>query len=422
MKTLLLNTYDLDGGAARAAYRLHSGLKSINVNSIMMVQNKSSDDSTVISRNLKKEKIINKLRPHIDKLPIGVYQNRSKVTWSVNWLANNSIIKEVNNINPDIVHLHWINDGFLPITFLKKIKKPIVWTLHDMWPFTGGCHYNNGCEKFKTMCGQCPQLNSKNFNDLSNLVWERKLKYWKDLDFTIITPSNWLANEAKESSLFINKKVKVIPNGIDTNIYKPIDKMAARKILNLSLEKKYILFGAMGATSDPRKGFKYLNEALQVLKTKIDLNDVELMIFGSSGNQDTKDIGYKTNFLGKVVDDVTLSLIYNACDVFIAPSQQDNLPNTVLEAISTGTPCVAFNIGGMSDLVMHKVTGYLANPFDISDLSKGIEWILHSNIGDEIKVKNRKFVEKNYGLKVIAEKHKELYESLINNSNKLVSL
>ena len=219
MKILHLNTTDIQGGAARAAYRLNKGLQSINLDSKMLVQKKSSDDNTVFEFDSKLNKVMRILRSKIDSLPLKCYKERKKFTWSVSFVGKN-IKNKINNLSPDIINLHWINDGFLNIRGFKKLNKPIVWTLHDMWAFTGGCHYAFDCEKYKEKCGKCPQLISKKNNDLSRKILKYKFKSWREINLTIATPSKWLARCAKESSLFKHKKIVVIPNGLDINVYK----------------------------------------------------------------------------------------------------------------------------------------------------------------------------------------------------------
>lgn len=377
MKILILSAKDVGGGAARAAYRLHQGLLATEIDSQMLVQNKLSDDNTVIAPKSKIQRGIAAIKPALDQLPLALYRNRDSTIniYSSQWLPN-KIIEKIEQINPDIINLHWVCGGFMPIEALGKLKKPLVWTLHDMWAFTGGCHYSGECDRYQQSCGICPQLGSDRFWDLSRWNWQRKAKAWKDLNLTIVTPSKWLANCAQASSLFKDIPIKVIGNGINSGIYQPHPTQLARKILNLPLDKKIILFGALDSTQDKRKGFTLLLAALQTLQKLESLEAVELVIFGASEPLDPINFGFKANYTGKLSDDVSLSLLYAAADVFVAPSVQDNLPNTILESLFCGTPCAAFNIGGMPDLIEHQQNGYLAQPFLPEDLAQGIHWIL----------------------------------------------
>ncbi|ADE35624.1 glycosyltransferase family 4 protein [Methanohalophilus mahii] len=406
MNPLLINTSDIHGGAARAAYRLHQGMQQIGMNSKMLVQKKSSADNSVIGPKFNFWNKLSGVRNLADRFPLQMYRGFQNTPWSPQWLPNN-IDKKIDRIEPDIVHLHWICGGFVPISQVAKIKQPIVWTLHDMWAFTGGCHYNGTCDKYKQECGGCQQLGSNREDDLSRWVWRRKKKYWEDLDFTVVTPSNWLADCARSSSLFEDKRIEVIPNGLDLQKYKPVDKEEAREALNLPQDKNLVLFGAMNSTKDKRKGFQYLKAAINMLSEDLEF---EAIVFGNSGSDDQLDI--PVNYLGRIPDNM-LTSVYSAADMFVAPSLQDNLPNTVMEALACGTPSVAFDIGGMSDMIVHKENGYLAKPFDTEDMAKGMEWVVAS---DQRKQKlsegSRKYVENKFELEHIARKYTNLYSEI----------
>ncbi|AFZ32188.1 glycosyl transferase group 1 [Gloeocapsa sp. PCC 7428] len=376
MKILLLSTYDFQGGAARAAYRLHQGLQSINVNSSMLVQNKYTDDETVIAPSTKLSKGFAKLKPNLDKLLLQLYPDCNR-QFSPQWYPD-AIAHKVSEINPDIINLHWVNAGYLKIETLAKFKKPIIWTLHDMWAFTGGCHYNQECDRYTKSCGACPQLKSFKEQDLSNWIWKRKANAWKNLNLTIITPSRWLAKCAESSSLFQHYPIEVIPNGIDIRTYKPVNRQVARNLLNLPQDKQLILFGAINATNDRRKGFHLLQQALKILSANYN-DKIELVIFGASKSANTLALNLKSHYFGKLSDEISIALVYAAADVFVAPSIQDNLPNTIMEALACGTPSVAFNIGGMPDMIEHQKNGYLAQSIDGKDLAQGITWVLEDS-------------------------------------------
>jgi len=377
MKVLLLSTSDIEGGAARAAYRLHEGLQQRNVNSQILVRTKSSDDPKVIGPKNKIQDQLGHLRTTLDNLPLRLHPTRKSEVYSLEWFPD-TIISKVAPIKPDLINLHWIGYGFVKIETIAKLNKPIVWTLHDMWAFTGGCHYSLDCDRYTNSCGACPQLCSDKNWDLSHWVWQRKAKAWKNINLTLVTPSLWLAKCANSSSLFKDFRVEVIPNGLDINTYKPVNRILARELLNLPTDKQLILFGAMSATSDRRKGFHLLQLTLQSLSKSGWQDKIELVIVGSSRPSEPLDLGFKTSYLGKLSDDISLALVYAAADVFVAPSIQDNLPNTVMEAIACGTPCVAFDIGGMPDMIEHQQNGYLAKPYQIEDLAKGIAWVLEN--------------------------------------------
>jgi len=256
----------------------------------------------------------------------------------------------------------------------------------------------------------CPQLLSQKESDLSRKVWDRKQSAWQNVRIHIVTPSRWLADCARSSSLFRNSRIDVIPNGIDTDIYKPVEKAFARKVLGFPHNRRLLLFGSANATQDPRKGFQFLLPALERLRESRWHEKAELMVFGASAFKGANQTGYKTRFLGPLSDDISLSLVYNAADAFIAPSVQDNLPNTVMEAMACGTPCIAFDIGGMPDMIDHRINGYLAKPFDVDDLAGGIAWLLEdeTRLGDLSRAARDK-VAREYSLRFIAARYLDIY-------------
>lgn len=413
MQVLMLNTTDIEGGAARAAYRLHQGMQMINVNSRMVVKAKTSDDFTVLGSGDKKEKIRHKLCSMIDYLPLRLYPQRLSSPWSVGW-APSGIENRISQMNPEIVHLHWLGDGFVSIPALTKFNCPLVWTIHDMWPITGGCHYSGDCTDYQNNCGECPQLNSKSENDLTRWIYRRKLKYWKEnLNLTAVAPSRWMANCIKSSLIFKDFRVEVIPNGLDIDRFRPIDKKLAREILGLNKDRKLILFGAINAASDPRKGFKYLQDALFKLAQDGWAEKAEAMVFGTSQPANFQ-MGLKTHFLGKLHDDISLALVYSAADVMLVPSTQESFGQTASEAMACGTPVVAFNTSGLVDIVDHMENGFLAKCFDIQDFAQGIAWILVNDARrQELSRRGREKVEKEFELKTVARRHLELYREIL---------
>lgn len=408
MKVLHLNTYALEGGAARAAYRLNQGLRQIGVSSQMLVGDKRIASPAVVST----DPLLPKLGYVTRKLPLQLYPKRKSNSFSAQWFPD-AIVRRVNQLNPDIVHLHWIAHGFLQIETLAKLKKPLVWTLHDMLPFTGGCHYAQDCDRYTKQCGSCPQLGSNSNWDLSRWIWHRKAQAWKDLDLTIVTPSRWLAKCVESSSLLRQYRVEVIPNVIDTQIYKPIDRSLARKILNLPQDKQLILFGAEGTSGDPRKGFQFLLDALAKLRNSGWSDRLELAIFGESSPKNSLTTGFKAHYLGRLSDDMSLAIVYSAADVYVAPSTQDNLPNTVMESLACGTPCVAFRIGGMPDMIEHCKNGYLAQPFDTHDLASGLEWVLAEQHQSELSICAREKVNKEFSAALQAHRFASFYQKIL---------
>lgn len=413
MKILIVNSFDKQGGAARAAYRLHQSLLEQNIDSKMLVRNKTDNDITVFSTSQTRvSKNLNKIKSYLDKIPTKLYKNKTITLFSPSCIGDNKIIEKINSFNPDIVHLHWVNNGFLKFENITKINAPIVWSLHDMWLFTGGCHYDEACNRYQKKCGKCKVLNSQKENDLSRKVFNRKLKRFQQIkNITIVGLSNWIHTCAKNSALLKDLSHINIPNPIDTKVYKPFDKRKARELWNLPLNKKLILFGSMNSTSDPRKGFTELTEAMKKLKKD---TTVEFVIFGSSKPQNAPNFRFKTHYLGSLSDTISLVTLYNAVDVMVVPSIQENLSNAIMESLACATPVVGFNIGGNSDLIKHKKTGYLAKPFCTTDLSNGIEWILNNKNYDTICLNARNKVLQKFDSNIVGEQYIKLYQDILN--------
>ena len=422
MKVLLLNTYDLSGGAARAVYRLHRGLKTIGLDSRLVVQQKSGDRPDVSGPGSFLKEFMTPLRLLGDSLFVRHYKNAQLENFAPALIPEN-LPSRLVHFNAEILHLHWVADAYLRLETFRKFRKPLVWTLHDMWAFTGGCFYSEECHRYTDVCGCCPVLGSRKEKDLSRWVFRRKLKNWQNLDLTVVAPSNWLAECARKSALFERCRVEVIPNGIDVNVYRPIERTLARRILNLPEQKKIVLFGALSATSDQRKGYHLLKPALQRLRREYrGTEDVELVVFGAEPPEVLPDLDFRVHYVGKLYDDPSLAMLYSAADVFVAPSVQDNLPNTVLEALACGTPCVAFDIGGMPDMITHKVSGYLAKPYETEDLSRGVSWVLEDDehrqkLGQNARIK----VESDFALEKIAGRYLELYQEILSGGTNLTS-
>jgi glycosyltransferase involved in cell wall biosynthesis len=368
---LHLSTSDLNGGAAKAAYRVHQGLQAIGLTSRMLVHTKLSDDPHVIVE----KKLLTKLAPQLSGLPLKRYARREGGMFSSQWFAD-SLASAVPRLEPDIILLHWVCNGFVRIETLAKWNKPIVWTLHDMWPLTGGCHYSRDCDRYTQSCGACPQLGSHRYRDLSYRVWQRKNKAWKELNLALVAPSSWIAKCAASSSLLGGLRIETIPFGLDLLIYKPINKSTARDLLKLPQDKPLVLFGALAATKDQRKGFHLLASALQNLSQTPWKDRIEVVIFGASPPAQPIDVGFKTHYLGRLHDDIALILAYSSADVMIIPSIQESFGQTASEALACGTPVVAFNATGLVDIVDHQHNGYLAQPYESVDLAKGIAWVL----------------------------------------------
>ena len=408
MKILHIVSGDLNGGAARGAYWLHSGLKELNIDSKIFTNSKITlgDNSVVTINNSKKRKAINIIRGQLDNLFPLFYRKRKKIIFSSSFFGVD-FTKTNEYKEADIVHLHWINGSFVNIKHLGKIEKSIVWTMRDMWPMTGGCHYAMECDKYKTGCGNCEQLNSHSSYDLSKFILNRKKKYLPK-DMKIVGISHWLSDEAKKSELFKDYDVRTISNNIDSKEFFPVDKDIARKILGIKSSKKIILVGSTNL-KDFYKGFdKYLEAIKQLDKEKY-----FLCFFGNVDKNVVSDLGFEYKSFGYLNDNISLRLVYSCANVFVAPSLMDAFGKTIAESMGCGTPVVCFDATGPKDIVTHKVDGYKAESFKSDDLSSGIEWILNNKNYEELCQKARNKVVREFDSVVAAKKYIELYEEIL---------
>jgi glycosyltransferase involved in cell wall biosynthesis len=439
MKILHLNYSDV-GGAGGAARRLNQALINEGIDSSLLVSRKHGD------------------HPFVKELPPvsnALARTRSSLAYRV--LAYTGFLKEgfrsvnalptrlhtlLNASDADVIHLHWINAEMINIAELAKIKKPVVWTLHDMWPFCGAEHVTtdsryvtgyqssefrvqgsegkgqtteDGEQIAKEESPNVSSLRTKAFFDLDRWVFKRKQKHWKNWFPTIVTPSKWLAECARESMLFKSLPVQTIPNCLNLDVFTPMDSASARKKFNLPLDKKLILFGAYSPL-DKNKGGDLLEAALKQCRAE----NVEVVVFGADGN--TLIAGLPTRWVGKIREEACLAELYNAADLFVAPSRVDNLPNTVAEAISCGTPVAAFNIGGIPDMVEHEQNGYLAQSFNTDDLLKGIEWVVNLSENDAVCLRYaaRKKAEVIFSPSEVAKRYAAVYENVLRGHGSIV--
>ncbi len=419
MKVLHLSTADANGGAARGAYWMHKALCNAGVDSHMLVADKFTSDPTVTGASdiTGSQKVAKGIRQTFEYWPLKRYKNKRPGPFSPAIYPSN-IAAQVEAIDPDIIDLHWVAGGLLRSQDLQRFQRTrprhLVWTLRDMWAFTGGCHYSGDCTAYESGCGRCPLLGSNKGADLSAKVWQRKQAAWKDLDITVVPLSHWLADCARQSKLFAHQRIQVIPNAIDEDVYRPVDQAIARNLLNLPQHKKLILFGALSPTADSRKGFKHLRSALHHLAAQPQADQLEAVIFGTDKPAKDLDLKLPTTFLGRLHDDTTLALAYSAADVMVMPSIQDNFAKTTIEAMACAVPVVGFNATGLKDCVVHQHNGYAATCFDAVDLANGIAWVLESADRWQTLSKNaRQTVEDNFTLTRQAQQYQQLYQKLM---------
>ncbi len=414
MKVLIVAQSDLGGGAGIAAYRLHSGLRRAGADSTMLVTEKLSDDPTVLSRRSAMRNLLWRIRLRAAEKITRLQKPLNYNLHSINLFCDD-IVNKINEHPAELVHLHWVGNEMLSVAALKKIRKPIVWTLHDMWAFSGAEHYaTNGESRYVDGYTARNRHPMDRGLDIDRWVWKRKVKQWQGIEFTIITPSAWLAEEARKSWIFRRSRVETIPNGIDTARMKPVSKEFARDVLCLPLDKELVLFGAMDATSDLRKGFQYLKACMGRLAEQGYGERIEFVVFGSSGPGQLPDLPFKTHYLGRLSGEHILSLLYSAVDLFVMASVIENLPNAVMEAMACATPCVGFEVGGVPEMIEHLKTGFVVRPYDIDGFAYGILWLLEDRDRKrKLGANARKKAEAEYRDTVVATRHLNLYEEVL---------
>lgn len=419
LKVVHLNTYDGNGGAGRACLRLDLALNAEKgIDSKVIVFYKFGKNPTVKSftNNISKRTYA-AFTIVAERLLAKRYLNPVKIPFSFTWFGH-SVVPHPDVLAADIIHLHWVNHSFLNpkhLEELAKLNKPIVWTFHDSNAFTGGCHVRYTCDHFENQCGNCPVLVDANPNDISNKIWQQKNTAYQNLNFQIIAPSSWMKSSVLRSSLMKGKQVNIIPNTLETNIFQPQNQQQARIKMDLFADKFIFLTGFMPSKKDSHKGAAYLLESLELLAGKKSINpkNIELVIFGNRSTEDVPVFPFKTTFLGTINEDEKLAACYAAADAFLIPSLEDNLPYTVMESLACGTPVIAFTTGGIPDMVQHQQNGFLAEYRSSASFCNGMEWMINYPVKEVLRKNARQTVMQFFAEKVIAQKHIELYQSLV---------
>lgn len=408
MKIAMVNHSDINGGAARAAWRIHHALCQSSVNSHMYVNRALAGDWTVAGPNSKIEKIFGILRSPLGGMITRVLKTGNPILHSPAILPS-SWPKRLNMSDSNIVHLHWVNGEMMSVADIGRITKPVVWTLHDMWAFCGAEHYT---EDYRWQDGYKTNSRPKYESgfDLNRWTWQRKLKAWKK-PMHIVTPSRWLAECARKSVLMRDWSISVIPNALDVDSWQPVEKKLARQLMNLPTDCPLLAFGAMGGGQDPRKGMDLLLAALDHLRGEF--QDLQLLIFGERAPRELPNLGFPIHYTGHLHDDLSLRILYSAADAMMIPSRQDNLPNTGVEALACGTPVIAFDTCGLPDIVTHQETGWLAKAFDTEDLARGIQWVL----GDAarhimLSRQARRYAVDKFATSVVVPQYQKIYQKL----------
>lgn len=417
MRVLLINTSERMGGAAVAAGRLMESLKNNGIKAKLLVRDKQTDRISVVPL------------PQSWKLVWKFVWERIAIWMANNFCRENIFAVDIANTGTDItslpefhqadvIHLHWINQGMLSLRNIHKILasgKPVVWTMHDMWPCTGICHYAKTCELYCKECHNCPFISGgKRYKDLAYRIFHKKKKLYAKYNIHFVTCSHWMEGKARQSALLEGQQVTCIPNPINTNLFRPHDKMQARMRCKLPADKKLILFGAF-KTTDKRKGIDYLLQACRLMDERNPQlkEHFGVVAFGKNSQQLTALLPFHAYPLDYVTDEHRLVDIYNAVDLFAIPSLDENLPNIIMEAMACGTPCVGFNTGGIPEMIDHLHNGYVARYKDVEDFANGIEWILEEPDYQSLCEQAVRKAVGHYSERAVSKRYIKLYNDLL---------
>lgn len=408
MKILHLNHSDINGGAARAAYRIHHALRDADIDSTMLVNTAAAGDWTVQGPPSKLDKLVAMVRPRLVSPLTKTLVTKNPILHSPAVLPS-SWVDRVNESDANVVHLHWIQHEMLSIADIGRIKKPIVWTLHDMWAFCGAEHYTDDFRWREGYHSNNRPAHESGF-DLNRWTWKRKLKHWRHPIY-IVGDSNWITRCASESVLMRDWPAQFIYYPLDLEEWQPIEQQLARKLLGFPVDVPLLTFGAMGGGRDPRKGFDLLLTAIENLRGEIP--EMEVVVFGQRSPRQQPNLGFPVHYTGHLQDNLSLRALYSASTAVVVPSRQEAFGQTASEAHACGTPVIAFNVGGLPDIVEHKRTGYLATPFDTHDLATGIKWVVSNSIAKQLGIQARQKAENNFNPREIANRYSIIYKEIL---------
>ena len=422
MRVLIVNTSERTGGAAVAANRLMEALNNNGVKAKMLVRDKETTNLSVCTLPQTW-----RLRWHFlwERLCIWCHLYLKREHLFEIDIANcgTDITTLPEFKEADVIHLHWINQGMLSLKDIRKILqsgKRVVWTMHDIWPATAICHLTMDCRHFESQCQNCRLLpGGGSSNDLSARIWKKKQDLLEGKRIKIVTCSQWLGNEARKSALLSKQYITTIPNPIDTHRYHPTDKKKARQTLGLPLDGHIILFASQRVTN-PNKGMQYLIKACKLLaNTPHPTPNIHVAILGGHAEEIANMLPFPTHALGYINDEQRIVAAYNAADVFVLPSLSENLPNTIMEAMACGVPCVGFRVGGIPEMIDHQENGYVANFRDAADLAKGIHYVLDEADQAALSSNCLQKVARNYSQQSVAKKYIEVYDKIFSHNDHL---
>lgn len=417
VKICLLSSHESQGGAAIDARRLHESLLRCGEDSVFLVGRRTFQSPATFALGPEKFCKLAHCLPLLKNPGIRRLQSRwqPRGFWSSN-LIGRPMAGAILGHRPDVINLHWVGEDFLPVEEIGKLTRPVVWTLHDQWAFTGGCHYSGGCERFVESCGECPLLvpagggRRASADDLSGRIHAAKETAWRNLDLTVVAPSDWLASLARRSRLFRNRRIETIRYGLDLDVFRPLDKALCRQQLGLPQDKTLILFGAVSPTDERRKGYQELVPALGLAGQELgDTTAVAIL-----GAHHAPGLGMPAFPVGALRDEVSLPLIYSACDLIVVPSLEDNSPNVIYEAAACGVPAVAFGVGGIPEMIDEGVSGHLVPSRDVRSLASAVVRVASDSAHrSRLAAGSRAMAVRNYSAEAQANAYRKLFGELI---------
>ena len=409
MKILHVSSGNVYGGASKAAIELHKSLIDQNIDSYFLSQQENKSIYNSIGKNSSFQNVIDIIKNAVARKISKFYKSKKKETLSISYF-NSETLKKINNFECDLVNLHWICNEFISIEQIKKINKPIIWSLYDMWPFSGAEHYSED-NRFKDGYLNSNRNNDEKGFDLNRWVWKKKLNNFQ-FPLTLVSPSEWLKQRAKESVIFKNREILKIGHPINTDFWKPSNKVESKKYFNFSENKKLILFLSSGISQNYRKGMDLFIEAIK--KTKIKKEKFEIVILGQKkiSNIFDKDINVKN--INYLYDDFSRKLLYDAADLLISPSRTEAFNLAVAETGSCEVPSVGFENTGLEEIILHKESGYLSKKNDTNELARGIEWFFEEEKRfSQLGKKAREHIQLNFNRSLITKKYIDLYNKII---------
>lgn len=413
MRVLLVNTSETVGGAAMAANRLLRALNRNGIEAELLVRDKQTQNPRVIALPHQTGMKMKFMAERLQIFCKNGFTRRGLFTVD-NGGQGADITQLADFKRADVIHLHWINQGMLSLKNVEQILnsgKRVVWTMHDMWPFTGCCHHAAKCDRWQTGCHDCPLLNRPGTHDLAFQTWHKKQSIYAKGRLAFVGCSNWLTNLARQSPLLKGHTVESIPNALDATFFSPDSRIKARQRLSLPEKGKLILFVAHKVTN-PYKGVNYLREALERLCASYPVLKKDLAVVAVGQEADRLKDSFPTalHAVNYVSDPATMADYYRAADVLAIPTLQDNLPNTVAEAMACGTPVVGFEIGGLPQMIDHGINGRLAQYLNAESLATNLFTVLTDAHPEQLAAAARKKAVEAYSEQAVAERYLHIYE------------